>query len=1148
MKKFFVLISVSIMFLYGCSSVVTAPGTPDIYPDESRVVDQSGAGHACLGYYIINVNPGTKGIDVTPLRDANLHLNVTGTLNATMGVSAVGVPSEHDPPNGIFTFDVTLTHPFGTKPQLSGFDVKGILITPGTLSIGGFGFAGLDEPRLLNADGYTRWWNPTEFTESGFFGYTQGTLASTSANELTALINPFKYFADVLDATSSMNPVLTTAMDADGGRGIFTNTSSNTRRYTIKFPMNPGPQITYGYAIDASWATPTVNPPAELPDDFPINANQPEPYYVETEPAVNTLFYDSESGLYGGTLVMNTDIYDWQGQLNNNVGAEINMVQLYSPSLFNGPVTGFDFGEIGTYFRYNTYLTGIPVITGTESRLIYTRVETTGGNSYDQGFGTPSPTDVITSWQVSEITIEDPPCETDLNNDLASAVDIDLIDSVADYLCYTSDQEDWYRFEIPSSSTATGSIKLNIDADTHELSLTEPDGSLVVQGYNVSPGIEVIDLEINKLHPGEYYLQVEATMFTPAGPGALKYYLETNITVEDITPVSPVDVTPESMACEADWVGVNSPWIVTTGINGAYAYESGVPVPNLLSIIQDDGFARPVLYNQYLYYWENFSGPAGIDVIDYTDWSNPVHHEDIISISDSVEAIAVSDSYIYVAHDTGSNSYVDIYDYSVDPFNPTLVNTFSVQHNVMKMGLIDPEGDPGLIAITSSNMSCYDVSNPNSVIPKTILLNPVNSINMDISTFGGIIVKTVLDQGTDSYFQSYTYSNVNDLVSIGIIPIPGYGQNVDANGGYAYISNGNDGITIVDVFTPIIPEIVGSVQTLSSSRDIAVDSEQIVNLQSSVGFQSFTIVDPENPVISSTTDCLNSPVNGVLTENYGYFVEGFSDTYGAVKVVNISDPSNATLDFTFWDTDSLNNIATNGTVLAVGSQNANYLRFFDLAQPDMPDQYQVLTLTQSIKAMAMTETTLYVGLSNGTMKIYDIHLIPNTVPHPDWTMPFSHDIREMLLHGNNLYITSAITDDVFIVDISSPFDPVQVHQISAVDTFMDISIADNTLYSANLSRMLIHTLDNSGIPTDSWTYYPSYAPNIRHIASENYYSFVSDASQRPIAMNVWPPDSATELGPVFGTGPSSLHYGLIVKDGWLYELRSGLGLRIYDLY
>ncbi|HDS30570.1 MAG TPA: hypothetical protein ENN67_05940, partial [Firmicutes bacterium] len=335
-------------------------------------------------------------MSIVPIRTSQLHVNLTGILNTTMGVTAVGVPSEHDPLNGIFTFDITLSHPFATKPQLAGFDVKGVLITPGTLLISPLVFAQADETQLLNADGFTRWWNPTEFTSPGMFGYTKGSLTNSPTESLTATINPYKYFADALGATDNLDAVSTAPLDADDGRSVFTAGSSNTRRYRIKFPMDPGPKVVYGYAVDASWNFPSPNPPNEIPDDFPINANQPEAYRIDIRPVLNNLYFDTETGASGGSFRMYIDVYDWQGQQAGNVKDQVSVVRVYSPNIYPDSIEATFVEEtFGKAVYFVELMNGAaPVKAGKE--VIVVRVGSNGGPPYDQGVG-PAPTGNISA-------------------------------------------------------------------------------------------------------------------------------------------------------------------------------------------------------------------------------------------------------------------------------------------------------------------------------------------------------------------------------------------------------------------------------------------------------------------------------------------------------------------------------------------------------------------------------------------------------------------------------------------------------------------------------------------------------------------------------------------------------------------------------
>jgi len=192
----------------GCTGNPANPGAqPASEPPGLSASASAATTHHCLGFGLLAIDTESVAVDVLPGRTGEWHFNLTGVLNTTMGVSAAMVPGESDPANGLFVLDITLTHPFGTKLQLSGFDVKGVLMTPGMLAVGPLVFADADETRLENTDGYTRWWNPTEFILPGMLGYTEGNLAIGPTSALTATVNPYKLFADVLAADDSVSPV-----------------------------------------------------------------------------------------------------------------------------------------------------------------------------------------------------------------------------------------------------------------------------------------------------------------------------------------------------------------------------------------------------------------------------------------------------------------------------------------------------------------------------------------------------------------------------------------------------------------------------------------------------------------------------------------------------------------------------------------------------------------------------------------------------------------------------------------------------------------------------------------------------------------------------------------------------------------------------
>ncbi|HDS30358.1 MAG TPA: hypothetical protein ENN67_04860, partial [Firmicutes bacterium] len=531
----------------GCSG---NPATPDVRTEREQSDSIIGSVpdstiRSNLGYFELTVCTETGDAEIVPVRTSGMHLNVTQMMNNTMGISLAGVPSESDPPNGYVVMDITLTHPLAL-PQFTGFDVMGIMMVPGTLAVGPLIFSDVDETRLLNADGYTRWWNPTEFTTPGLFGYTQGILATTPQAQLTSTVNPYKYFADSLDPLTSMNAVYNEPLNSDTGRGLFSAGASNTRRYRIQFEMNPGPQVKFGYAVGASWAPANIKPPAEVPDDFPIEANQPEAFYIASSAKVNTLYYDSESGTGGGVLRMQFNVHDWQGMNSGNIAGEVEIVRVFSPDLFASGVNA-SFQEQNMFRAiYTADLSSAVNPTSSGDSVMIVRVGAQDAGTYDQGFG-PAPSDKISAFKTMLVNVVDPECSADSNNSFAEAEVFDLENAIAGQLCAPTDYHDFYRFEFDSGYAIQGQLILNCDAEPTRIILYDSNAALITEAF-ASDGKAVIELDPLNLLPDVYYIRIS----TMTSDQAFLYLLEFEGDIYDVMP-NPVSVTPNMLNFDVSW-------------------------------------------------------------------------------------------------------------------------------------------------------------------------------------------------------------------------------------------------------------------------------------------------------------------------------------------------------------------------------------------------------------------------------------------------------------------------------------------------------------------------------------------------------------------------------------------------------------------
>jgi len=339
-RNFRIALLVLFFFILSCAKG-NEPVTPSSTPELSGQVSELSSERICWGLWDVILNPDTLTADVVPLRGSNFTANVVNFLQPPkVPVHYLTVkidPDKTNFPAGHVECDVTLKHPFpGTV--FSGFDVLGIIMDDWEASTfqsdPSVVFSTPPNTLLQNPDGWTRWWNPVEFTTyETLFGYIEGTHAWPNW-ACTHTLNAFKYFCDDLDSDEAFDPPYE-------GRGFFSseNPGVNTRRYKLQFPLTPAPVWHFKYAVSANWVAPL--PSAEPPytaDDFPPEANMPEAYKINFINNASTAYYENDQ-VKGGYLKFLLEIRDWQLIGDPlKIPDEIGSIVIESPTLFQNPV------------------------------------------------------------------------------------------------------------------------------------------------------------------------------------------------------------------------------------------------------------------------------------------------------------------------------------------------------------------------------------------------------------------------------------------------------------------------------------------------------------------------------------------------------------------------------------------------------------------------------------------------------------------------------------------------------------------------------------------------------------------------------------------------------------------------------------------
>ena len=259
------------------------------------------------GYYSLCFDLENRKVEVVASRSVDFTANVVKFLNndpAGLQVKFNGT----SPGAGYIDIDldITIKHPLSTA-EYNGYDVRGIFIGNGSAHLTSnadlaYPVAGTDQV-LLNADGYSRWFNPTEFPLPKIFGYVPGNLASKGYTG-TATLNPYKYFGQALGDEDDLWGYF---MTGSTNVGYFLAGTSNTRNYILRFPI-PVPGIKYGYVVTANWS-------GTAPEFHPSHA--PEAVGLSVIDQSDLWFVDSSHK--GGNLKLDISVFDWDAQLTGDV-------------------------------------------------------------------------------------------------------------------------------------------------------------------------------------------------------------------------------------------------------------------------------------------------------------------------------------------------------------------------------------------------------------------------------------------------------------------------------------------------------------------------------------------------------------------------------------------------------------------------------------------------------------------------------------------------------------------------------------------------------------------------------------------------------------------------------------------------------------
>ena len=209
-----------------------------------------------------------------------------------------------------------------------------------------------------------------------------------------------------------------------------------------------------------------------------------------------------------------------------------------------------------------------------------------------------------------------------------------------------------------------------------------------------------------------------------------------------------------------------------------------------------------------------------------------------------------------------------------------------------------------------------------------------------VSQFSGEITNVVIvddyayvSQGQD--FVVLDVSNVANPSEVGRIASLSEINDIVISGNYAYIANGDSGLTIFDISTPSSPVLAGSYDAEGFIRDIAVSGNSVYAADGS-GLVIVDVSTPSSPELVGTYDTIGFGNGVAVSGNYAYIADdskGIFDGSNGLAVIDVSTPSSPSLVGTY-DAVYAYDVAISGNYAYVADSIG--LVILDISTPSSP--------------------------------------------------------------------------------------------------------------------------------------------------------------------------------------------------------------------
>lgn len=402
------------------------------------------------------------------------------------------------------------------------------------------------------------------------------------------------------------------------------------------------------------------------------------------------------------------------------------------------------------------------------------------------------------------------------------------------------------------------------------------------------------------------------------------------------------------------------------------------------------------------------------------------------TLSDREEVFAGSDGFVTnpLAPDTDGDGVRDALEVQTgsDPTNPNSVN--------LAQALLSFELRPAMIVLTvntilgeaSQQLLALGHLRDGTTIDLTRRGTNYTSSDLTACNFGTDPGRVFAGMNgmctisaTNSGFSNQTGVTVRSFAptALGFVTIPGSANNVDVNGGFAYVAAGATGLQVVNVSDPTHPAIVGAVDTPGNADDVKVAGTLAYVADEASGLQIVDVQMPSAPHIIGSIDTPGTAQGVVVRGTLAYVADG-----SGLQVIDVAAPTQPVRIGSLGLSGTAKGVDVEGSLAAVAVDDLG-VEMVDVTDPTHPLFVGSGSTGGQVKDVILRGNTVYAADFNRSLTLLDVSNPANPVLGPSTPLLTGGRLNDVAVSGRfALGADVLFVNGIPIVDVSDTTNPI----------------------------------------------------------------------------------------------------------------------------